>query len=77
MNTLVEVHVAPLPRLCTKREAARYLRLSIQQFERQVRVVPLRMDNGDVLYDREDLHRWIEDKKGGAVSDDDIIGSLR
>ena len=51
--------------LVTKREAAAFCRVSLRTFEREVQgQVPAVRIGSRVLFDREDLRRWLDELKG-------------
>jgi len=60
----------------TKAEAALYCRRPVKKFEAQCPVRPLRMVDGDELYDVQDLDAWIDGLKNGHEDSDDIVGRL-
>jgi hypothetical protein len=63
-------------RLFKKKEAAGYCNYPVNRFAVDFPYAPIRMPNGDVLYDREDCDRWIENLKTGTVDADDIVARL-
>jgi hypothetical protein len=64
-------------RLFTKAEAAHYCRRQAKTFEAQCPVRPIRMANGDLLWDVHDLDKWIDSLKAGVNIDaDDIVARL-
>lgn len=64
-------------RLLTRAEAAHYCRRPVKKFEGQCPVRPISLPDGDVLWDVQDLDRWIESLKAGRGDDADaIIGRL-
>ena len=65
-------------RLLTKSEAAHYCRRPLKKFAAQCPVRPIRMADGDELYDVQDLDGWIDALKAGRADDDadDIVGKL-
>lgn len=56
-------------RLLTKTEAAHYCRRSVKKFEIQCPVQPLKMADGDLLWDVQDLDRWIDGLKTGLLDE--------
>jgi hypothetical protein len=76
-SATVQINVIP-KRLLKKREAAIYCGRSVKRFEAEVPFSPVRMANGDLLYDVQDCDKWIDGLKAGAPdsSGDDIIARL-
>lgn len=75
-STTLNLRIQPF-RLLTRAEAAHYCRRSARKFEAQCPVPPVKMADGDLLYDVHDLDKWIEGLKAGAGGeDDDIIARL-
>ena len=66
--TTLNLRVQPY-RLLTRTEAAHYCRRSIKKFEAQCPVQPLKMTDGDLLWDVHDLDRWIESLKSGKLDE--------
>lgn len=60
-------------RLLKESEAAHYCRRSPKKFKAQCPVRPLEMADGDLLWDVQDLDRWIDSLKSGDRADDDAI----
>lgn len=60
-------------RLLKKAEAALYCRRSVKKFEAQCPVRPIRMADGDLLWDVLDLDKWIDTLKSSAGDDTDAI----
>ncbi|KFG66725.1 hypothetical protein JH26_25575 [Microvirga sp. BSC39] len=58
-------------RLLTKTEAAHYCRRSVRKFEVQCPIPPLKMADGDLLWDVQDLDRWIDGLKTGSLDEAD------
>ncbi|MFO0683928.1 MAG: hypothetical protein U0234_17885 [Sandaracinus sp.] len=60
--------VEQTPRLMTKAEAAAYLRKSVRDFERNVMpdVTAILVGRGRKLYEREELERWLDERKVGG-----------
>lgn len=56
-------------RLLTKAEAAHYCRRSVKKFELQCPVPPIEMADGDLLWDVQDLDRWIDNLKGEKLDE--------
>jgi hypothetical protein len=56
-------------RLLTKAEAAHYCRRSVKKFETQCPIRPVEMADGDRLWDVQDLDRWIDGLKTGAMDE--------
>jgi hypothetical protein len=75
--TTLNIRVQPY-RLLTKVEAALYCRRSVKKFETQCPVRPIRMADGDLLWDVLDLDKWIDTLKSGAGDDiaDAIVARL-
>ena len=74
--TTLNLRVQPF-RLLTKMEAAHYCRRTVKTFEAQCPVAPIKMANGDRLWDVRDLDRWIDSLKGPPGNDlDDIVMRL-
>ena len=72
----INLRVQPF-RLLTKAEAAHYCRRSRKKFEFQCPVKPIKMADGDLLWDVDDLDKWIDSMKtGDETSIDDLIGRL-
>ena len=67
-TTTLNLRVQPY-RLLTRAEAAHYCRRSVKKFEVQCPVHPLRMTDGDLLWDVQDLDRWIESLKSGKIDE--------
>jgi hypothetical protein len=67
-TTTLNLHVQPY-RLLTKVEAAHYCRRSVRKFEAQCPVRPLKMADGDLLWDVQDLDRWIDGLKTGHLDE--------
>jgi hypothetical protein len=64
-------------RLFTKAEAAHYCRLG-KKFDTQCPVRPIRMSNGELFWDVQDLEKWIDSLKDGDNADaDDIVARLK
>lgn len=66
-------------RMLLKKEAADYLRISVELFDRHVKITPVTYgDNGSIKrYDRLDLDAWIDRRKGGPrikTADDWLAG---
>jgi hypothetical protein len=74
-SATVQINVVP-KRLLKKSEAAIYCCRSVKRFEAEVPFPPVRMPNGDLLYDVQDCDKWIDGLKTGANDDDDILGRL-
>jgi len=60
-------------RLLTKGEAAHYCRRSVKKFETQCPIPPIKMADGDQLWDVCDLDRWIDSLKNEKVDDANAI----
>lgn len=67
-TTTLNLRVQPY-RLLTKTEAAHYCRRSVKKFEAQCPVQPLRMADGDLLWDVQDLDFWIDSLKSGRFDE--------
>jgi hypothetical protein len=67
-TTTLNLRVQPF-RLLTRSEAAHYCRRSAKKFEAQCPVQPLKMADGDLLWDVQDLDRWIESLKSGKLDE--------
>lgn len=75
-TTTLSLRVQPY-RLLTKAEAAHYCRRTVKKFEAQCPVAPVRMADGDLLWDVQDLDRWIESLKSGKLDDaEEALGRL-
>ena len=76
-SATVQINVVP-KRLLKKSEAASYCGRSVKRFEVEAPFPPVRMANGDLLYDVQDCDRWIDGLKAGAVDNDadDIVARL-
>jgi hypothetical protein len=74
-SATVQINVVP-KRLFKKSEAAIYCGRSVKRFEVEAPFPPVRMANGDLLYDVRDCDQWIDSLKVGADDDDDIIARL-
>jgi hypothetical protein len=75
-SALLQINIVP-KRLLKKSEAAGYCNRPIKRFDIEFPFPPVRMPNGDKLYDREDCDRWIENLKTGTVdATDDIVARL-
>jgi hypothetical protein len=73
----VNLRVQPY-RLLTKSEAAHYCRRPVRKFEAQCPVRPIRMVDGDLLWDVADLDRWIDSLKVDEhASADALIARLK
>ncbi len=71
----INLRVQPF-RLLTKAEAAHYCRRPLKTFERDCPVRPILVAK-DLLWDVQDLDRWIDSLKGDVDTDDSIIGRLK
>jgi hypothetical protein len=71
-SALVQINVVP-KRLMKKSEAASYCGRSVKRFEAEAAFPPVKMPNGDFLYDVQDCDRWINTLKAGAADDTDNI----
>ena len=72
----IKLHLQPF-RLMKKADAAHYCARSPKTFEGECPVQPLRMANGDKLWDVVDLDAWIDGLKGArALSNDEILAKL-
>lgn len=67
----LNIKVAPR-RMLTAREAAEYCGLSAKRFG-SCGIKPVTYPNGELLYDIQDLDRWIDGLKEGASDSDDAI----
>jgi hypothetical protein len=75
--TTLNLRVQPY-RLLTKLEAAHYCRRSAKKFETQCPVRPIKMVDGDLLWDVQDLDKWIDSLKSSDGNDADaIVARLR
>jgi hypothetical protein len=65
-------------RLLKKTEAAHYCRLSVKNLETQCPVRPIKMPDGELLWDVQDLDKWIDSLKAGVGDDtaDAILARL-
>jgi hypothetical protein len=70
--TTVNLRVQPY-RLLKKAEAAHYCRRSVKRFSIECPVKPIKMPNGDEVWDVLDLDKWIDSLKSGADHDADAI----
>jgi hypothetical protein len=70
--TTLNLRVQPY-RLLKKAEAAHYCRRSVKNFETQCPVRPIKMPDGELLWDVLDLDKWIDELKGGAGEAADAI----
>jgi hypothetical protein len=68
----LNIRVQPV-RLFTKAEAAHYCCRNVKAFEAECPVRPIRMANGELRYDVQDLDTWIDSLKNGAAFDADGI----
>jgi hypothetical protein len=77
VTATVQINVVP-KRLLKKSEAAIYCRRSVKRFEVEFPYLPVRMPNGDLLYDVRDCDKWIDSLKAGAPDCDveDIVARL-
>ena len=75
--TTLNLRVHPY-RLLSKVEASHYCRRSVKKFEAQCPVKPVEMADGDLLWDVQDLDKWIDSLKSGSNDDttDAIIEKL-
>jgi hypothetical protein len=71
-SATLNLRVQPF-RLLTKAEAAHYCGRSVKKFESQCPVPPIEMADGDLLWDVQDLDRWIETLKNEVGDDDSAI----
>ena len=60
-------------RLLTKGEAAHYCRRPVKKFETQCPIPPIKMPDGDLLWDVCELDRWIDSLKNERVDDANAI----
>jgi hypothetical protein len=76
-SATVQINVVP-KRLLKKGEAASYCGRSVKRFEAGFPYPPVRMPNGDLLYDVHDLDKWVDSLKAGAPDCDveDIVARL-
>jgi hypothetical protein len=76
-SATLQINVVP-KRLLKKSEAASYCGRSVKRYEVECPFPPVRMANGDLLYDVQDCDRWINSLKNGAKDDDaaDIVSRL-
>jgi len=66
VGAVMAKHAADFTMLLTKLEAAKLLRISVKTFERKVQPLVPRVKIGSkVLFDREDLQRWVDTQKVG------------
>jgi hypothetical protein len=73
--TTVTLLVRPY-RLLTKVEAAHYCRRPVKKFEMHCPVSPIKMADGDLLWDVQDLDRWIDALKDEYADGEDIVRRL-
>ena len=74
-SATVQIKVVP-KRLLKKSEAASYCGRPVKRFEAEVPFPPVRMANGDLLYDVRDCDKWIDGLKSGTNDADDIVRRL-
>jgi hypothetical protein len=75
-SATINLRVQPY-RLLNKANAAYYCGRSVKTFEAQCPVTPIRMPNGDFLWDVQELDKWIDSLKVGTGFDtDDIVTRL-
>jgi hypothetical protein len=67
-SATVNLRILPY-RLLTKAEAAHYCRRSVKKFEAQCPVQPVKMTDGDLLWDVQDLDHWIDSLKSGKLDE--------
>jgi hypothetical protein len=60
--TTLNLRVQPY-RLLKKTEAAHYCRLSVKNFDTLCPVKPIKMPDGELLWDVQDLDKWIDSLK--------------
>ncbi len=72
---MLNLQIQPF-RLLTKAEAAHYCRRSTKKFQTQCPVRPIEMPDGDLLWDVQDLDRWIDGLKIGDDTPDQIVARL-
>jgi hypothetical protein len=65
----LQVRLVP-KRMLDKREAAAYCGRSLNRFEAECPVQPLRFANGDLRYDVRELDAWLDSLKAGANDND-------
>jgi hypothetical protein len=75
--TTLNLRVQPY-RLLTKAEAAQYCSRPKRKFEAQCPVSPIKMPDGDLLWDVQDLDKWIDSLKSdnGDETADSIVARL-
>jgi hypothetical protein len=76
-SATLQINIVP-KRLMKRSEAASYCGRTVKRFEVEAPFPPVRMPNGDLLYDRADCDRWIDSLKAGAADTeaDDIVAGL-
>jgi hypothetical protein len=76
-SATIQLNIVP-KRLLKKSEAAGYCGRSVKRFEIECPFPPVRMANGDLLYDVQDCDCWINSLKAGTADGDiaDIVARL-
>lgn len=64
---VIDLRVQPF-RLLTKAQAAHYCSLRDKKFDAHCPVRPIRMANGELRWDVQDLDRWIDNLKDGTAA---------
>ena len=67
MAAVIDLRVQPF-RLLTKAQAAHYCSLRGKKFDAHCPVRPIRMANGELRWDVQDLDRWIDNLKDGTAA---------
>lgn len=75
--TILNLRIQPY-RLLKKTEAAHYCRLPVKSFVTLCPVRPIKMPDGELLWDVQDLDKWIDSLKVGVGEDaaDAILARL-
>lgn len=73
--TTLNLRIQPY-RLLTRAEAAQYCRRSPKKFQMQCPVRPIEMPDGELLWDVQDLDKWIDGLKIGNDGPDHILARL-
>ncbi|MCI0600680.1 MAG: hypothetical protein L0Y60_14390 [Beijerinckiaceae bacterium] len=76
MSAIVRLYFEP-KRMLTKAEAAHHCGRSVNRFQAECDVVPVRFPNGDLRFDVRDLDQWLDRmKEKDTSSHDDIVNRL-
>ena len=71
-SATLNIKVSPR-RMLSEREAAEYCGLQTKSFRIDCPVLPVTLPGGRQMFDLRDLDQWLDDLKGGQLSDDDSI----